>query len=76
MIENSNKSNLKDEKYYKIVQFFFLHNYAFFNFPKIRYTLLFFINCNYSMIILYEITFFRFLYQFKERYVEYSMFSV
>lgn len=56
MIENSNKSNLKDEKYYKVVQFFFKY-YAFFNFPKTLYTLLFFINCNYSMIILYEITF-------------------
>lgn len=40
-----------------IVVQFFLNNYAFFNFPKTRYTLLFFINCNYSMIILYEITF-------------------
>lgn len=38
MIENSNKSNLKDEKYYEVVQFF-LNNYAFFNFPKTRYTL-------------------------------------
>lgn len=42
MIENSNKSNLKDEKYYEVVQFF-LNIYAFFNFPKtrIRYVILY-----------------------------------
>lgn len=43
MIENSNKSNLKDEKYYKVVQFFFYIITLFLTFQKyvIRYVILY-----------------------------------
>lgn len=43
MIENSNKSNLEDEKYYKDVQFFFYLITLFLTFKKyvVRYVILY-----------------------------------